>query len=171
MSAKWLMVFRTGIGFQRGRRLAWAGPRGNRRPGGGAVTKRFSTFSGAVLLALTATASAGPMSVTSTKLIGPPQITTEPVYYRCNGYYGWDPVGTIAGRTGGWPYFGWYGYPYLSYQFCGCPHYRHLRHYRHPHCYCRQFGCLIRPQTGPSWRMSSDMERRTALTVLIERSR
>jgi hypothetical protein len=48
------------------------------------------------------------MSVTSTKLIAPPQITTEPVYYRCNGYYGWVPVGTIAGRTGGWPYFGSY---------------------------------------------------------------
>ena len=57
------------------------------------------------------TASAGPLSLASSKLFAPPQAQTEPVYYRCLGYYGWVPDGTIAGQTGGYPYFGWYGYP------------------------------------------------------------
>jgi hypothetical protein len=38
--------------------------------------KRISMVSGATLLALTATASAGPMSVTSSRLIAPPQAQT-----------------------------------------------------------------------------------------------
>jgi len=43
-------------------------------------TKRISMLSATALLALAATASAGPMSVTSSKFIAPPQIQTEPVY-------------------------------------------------------------------------------------------
>jgi len=102
-------------------------------------TKRISTFSGAVLLALTATAFAGPMSVTSSKLVAPPQPQTEPVYYRCHGYYdGWVPDGTNAGPTGGYPYFGWYGYPLVPYRYCGRPYHRHYGHYRRP-C-CRHYG-------------------------------
>jgi hypothetical protein len=98
-------------------------------------TKRFITVSGAVLLSLSATASAGPMSVTNSKLIAPPQAQTEPVYYCCHGDYGGVPEGTIAGPTGGWPYYGWYGYPYVPYRYCGSPHYRHYGHYRHPYCH------------------------------------
>ena len=26
--------------------------------------------------------------------------------------------GTIAGPTGGYPYFGWYGYPLVPYRYC-----------------------------------------------------
>jgi len=44
--------------------------------------KRIAMVSGAVLLALTATVSAGPMNVTQSKLIAAPQAQTEPVYYR-----------------------------------------------------------------------------------------
>jgi hypothetical protein len=101
-------------------------------------TKRIAMVSGAALLALTATASAGPMSVASSKLITPPQTQTEPVAYRYrhhyrhygyhHGYrhYGWryyNPVAAAAGAavglatvpfalaTGGY----YYGYPYYYY--------------------------------------------------------
>jgi hypothetical protein len=79
-------------------------------------TKRISMVSCAVLLALTAAAFAGPMSITRSKLIAPLQAQSEPIYYHCNGYYGWVPDGTIAGPTGGWPYYGWSGYPDLPYR-------------------------------------------------------
>ena len=52
--------------------------------------KRIAMVSGAVLLALTATVSAGPMNVTQSKLIAAPQAQTEPVYYR---YYHHRHVG------------------------------------------------------------------------------
>jgi hypothetical protein len=73
--------------------------------------KRISNTSVAILLALTTTASAGPMNFARSKLIAPQLAQTEPAYYGCHGYYGWVPDGTIAGATGGYPYFGWYGYP------------------------------------------------------------
>jgi hypothetical protein len=94
---------------------------------------------GAFLLALTITASAGPISsIASLKLVAPPQAQTELVYYRCHGYYGWVPDGTIAGPTGGYPYFGWYGYPLVPYRYCGRPYHRHYGYYRQP-C-CRHYG-------------------------------
>jgi len=86
-------------------------------------TKRISAVSGTVLFALTATASAGPMSFTSSKHIALPQTQTEPVYYRYyGGYGGWNRGAAIAGAaiglltlgavaaTAGSPYYG-YGYP------------------------------------------------------------
>ncbi len=108
-------------------------------------TKRISMISGTALLALTATASAGPMSVTSSNIIAPPQTQTEPVYYRYRhhyrhygGYhhryyhrrYGWNPGAAVAGAalglatvpfalaTGGYyGYYPYYGYygPYYYY--------------------------------------------------------
>ncbi len=108
-------------------------------------TKRISMVSGTALLALTATASAGPMNVASSKFIAPPQTQTEPVYYRYRhhyrhygGYhhryyhrrYGWNPGAAIAGTalglatvpfalaTGGYyGYYPYYGYygPYYYY--------------------------------------------------------
>ena len=92
--------------------------------------KRISNTSGAILLALTTTASAGPMNFARSKLIAPQQAQTEPAYYGCHGYYGWVPDGTIAGPTGGYPYFGWYGYPLVPYRYCGRPYHRHYGHYR-----------------------------------------
>jgi hypothetical protein len=100
-------------------------------------TKRISMVSGAALLALTATASAGPMSVAGSELIAPPQTQTEPVAYRYrhhyrhygwhhryyHRYYGWYPGAAVAGAavglatvpfalaTGGY----YYGYPYYYY--------------------------------------------------------
>jgi hypothetical protein len=59
-------------------------------------TKRISAVSGTVLFALTATASAGPMSFTSSKHIAPPQTQTEPVYYRYYGGYGLTGVAANA---------------------------------------------------------------------------
>jgi hypothetical protein len=103
-------------------------------------TKRISMVSGSALLALTATASAGPMSMASSKVIAPPQAQTEPVAYRYrhhyrhyggyhhryyHRYYGWNPGAAVAGAalglatvpfalaTGGWPYY--YGYHYYYY--------------------------------------------------------
>ena len=112
--------------------------------------KKISIVSGAAaLLALTAAASAGPMSITGAKLIAPPQARTEPVHYRYYGHDGWVPGAAIAG----WPYYGWgysfpysgwsYGYPYYGlyayygapYEYYGHPNYRHYgywhggRHY------------------------------------------
>jgi hypothetical protein len=106
-------------------------------------TKRISMVSGTALLALTATASAGPMSVSSSKLIAPPQTQTEPVAYRYRHhyrhyggyhhryyrrYYGWNPGAAVAGAalglatipfafaTGGYyPYYGYYGPSYYYY--------------------------------------------------------
>ena len=102
-------------------------------------TKRISVVSGTALLALTATASAGPMSVPSSNVIAPSQTQTEPVAYRHRHYYrhyggyhhryyhrryGWNPGAAVAGAalglatvpfalaTGGWPY---YGHPYYGY--------------------------------------------------------
>lgn len=101
-------------------------------------TKRISAISGAALFALTASASAGPMSVVSSNVIAPPQAQAEPVYYRYRhryGYYGWNPGAAIAGTavgllslgtlaaTGGWPYYGWgYGYPNYGWGY-GSPYY------------------------------------------------
>ena len=55
-------------------------------------TKRMSLVSGATLLALTGTPSAGPMSVASSKVIAPPQPQIEQVAYRYRHHYrhyGW----------------------------------------------------------------------------------
>lgn len=86
-------------------------------------TKRISIVSGTALFALTATASAGPMSVASSQLIAPSQTQTEPVFFGYyGGYGGWYPGAAIAGTalglltlgavaaTAGSPYYG-YGYP------------------------------------------------------------
>jgi hypothetical protein len=118
-------------------------------------TKRISTVSGAVLFALTATASAGPMSFTSSKLIASPQTQTEPVYYRYyGGYGGWYPGAAIAGAaiglltlgavaaTAGSPYYGYgypsygWGYTYPSYGWgYGYPTYGSYAYYGRPYGY------------------------------------
>ncbi|HUZ90320.1 MAG TPA: hypothetical protein VMU78_00220 [Methylocella sp.] len=83
-------------------------------------SKRVSIVSVAALLALTATASAAPMSVTSSKLIAPPQAQVEPVayhYYRHHyRHYAWHR---------GWHY-GWYRTRYHHY---GWYHHRYYRYY------------------------------------------
>jgi len=108
--------------------------------------KRIAMVSGAVLLALTATVSAGPMNVTHSKLIAAPQAQTEPVYYRYyhhrhygwyhHRYYGWNPGAAVADTavglaalpfamaTGGWPYYeGYYGSPiYGPYAYYAGPY-------------------------------------------------
>jgi hypothetical protein len=118
-------------------------------------TKRISTVSGAVLFALTATASAGPMSFTSSKLIASPQTQTEPVYYRYyGGYGGWNRGAAIAGAaiglltlgavaaTAGSPYYGYgypsygWGYTYPSYGWgYGYPTYGSYAYYGRPYGY------------------------------------
>jgi hypothetical protein len=78
-------------------------------------TKRILMVSGAALLALTATASAGPMSVTSSRVITPPIQIEQVHYYRhhhrhygwyrhryhYHRYYGWNPVGAAVGTAVG----------------------------------------------------------------------
>ena len=80
-------------------------------------TKRIAIVSATALLALTATASAGPMTIASTQIITPPiQIEQAHYYYRHHyRHYGWYR---------GWRHYGWhrgwhtryyaygYGYPY-----------------------------------------------------------
>jgi hypothetical protein len=104
-------------------------------------SKRISMVSGTALLALTATASAGPMSIASSNVIAPPQTQTEPVayrhHYRHYGWYhhryrhygwryhryAWNPVAAAAGTAFGLatvPFAlatgGYYGYyPYYGY--------------------------------------------------------
>ena len=88
---------------------------------------RISTIFGAILLALTVPVVAGPTRVLPSKFIAPPA-PFESVYYRCRYPYRWVPDGTIAGPTGGYPYYGWYGYPYVPYRCVRL----HNRRYRHP---------------------------------------
>ena len=75
--------------------------------------KGIAIVSATALLALTATASAGPMTIASTQIITPPiQIEQAHYYYRHHyRHYGWHR---------GWRHYGWhpryyaygYGYPY-----------------------------------------------------------
>ena len=84
--------------------------------------RRISIVSGMALLALTATASAGPMSVTSSQVITPPT-QIEQVYYHYRHHYrhyGWHRG---YYRHYGWnrwhrPYYG-YGYGYPNYNGYG----------------------------------------------------
>ncbi|HUI20565.1 MAG TPA: hypothetical protein VLZ74_05920 [Methylocella sp.] len=90
--------------------------------------KRISIISGAALLALTATASAGPLSIASPDVITPPQTQIQPVVYRYHHPYrhyvwyhhryhhyvwrhGWH-YGWYRSRYHryGWYYPGYYGY-------------------------------------------------------------
>jgi hypothetical protein len=127
-------------------------------------TKRISAVSGTVLFALTATASAGPMSFTSSKHIALPQTQTEPVYYRYyGGYGGWNRGAAIAGAaiglltlgavaaTAGSPYYGYgypsygwgYGYPSYGWGY-GYPTYGSYAYYGRPYGY---YGGLIATAT------------------------
>jgi hypothetical protein len=106
-------------------------------------TKRISIVSGAALLALTATASAGPMSVASSQVVTPSMPIEQAHYYYRHHYrhhgwyhhryrhYGWNPAAAVAGTAlglatlpfavaggyyGYYPYRGYYGYyPYRGY--------------------------------------------------------
>jgi hypothetical protein len=106
-------------------------------------TKKIFAVAGTALLALTATASAGPMNVPSAKIVAPSQPQAEPVYYPYygGGYYGgWDPGLAIAGTAAGLLALGaagaaggYYGTPYYGYNgYYGRPYYGHYGHrYRH----------------------------------------
>jgi hypothetical protein len=87
----------------------------------------ISAVSSAVLLALASAAVAGPPQALISKIISRP-VNVERTYYRCDGQYGSIPDGTIAGPTGGYPYFGWYGYPYVPYR---CMRLRGAHYYHH----------------------------------------
>jgi hypothetical protein len=102
-------------------------------------TKRISMVSGAALLALTTTASAGPMSVATSQVVTPPIPIEQARYYYRHHYrhYGWYhhryrhygrywyPGAAVAGAavglatvpfalaTGGY----YYGYPYYPYYY------------------------------------------------------
>ena len=70
--------------------------------------KTISILSGATLLALTATASAGPISVASSQIIAPPTSIEQAHYYRHYGLaYGW--------RHGA--HYGWYGHRHYGYGY------------------------------------------------------
>jgi hypothetical protein len=82
-------------------------------------TKRISMVAGTALLALTATASAGPMSVASSQLVTPSIPIEQAHYYyrhhyrhhgwyhhryrhygwRYHRYYGWNPGAAVAGAA------------------------------------------------------------------------
>ena len=84
--------------------------------------KFFAVFS-SVLLLLAITAVEGAESVQASQYIARARPTNKPVYFVCEGY--WVPDGVIAGSTAGYPYYGWYGYPYVPYR---CVHMRHRRY-------------------------------------------
>jgi hypothetical protein len=77
--------------------------------------KSISIVSGTALLALTMSASAGPMSITSSQIITPPIQIEQAHYYRHHyRHYGWHR-GWHYGWYRGWrsPYYSYgYGYPY-----------------------------------------------------------
>ena len=63
--------------------------------------------------------------------INSPHAQAGSAYYRCHGQYMWIPDGTIAGQTGGYPYYGWYGYPYVPYR-CVRLHHGRYNYYGQP---------------------------------------
>ena len=87
-----------------------------------------SVVSGAALLALSGTESAGPMSAASGQTVRP-QTQVEKIAYRYHHrHYGWNPAAAAVGAAvglatlpfavaGGWPYYGYYGYPYYGYRY------------------------------------------------------
>ena len=106
-------------------------------------TKRISMVSGTALLALTATASAGPMSIASSQIVTPSMPVEQVHYYRHHyrhygwyphryrhygwrhhRYYGWNRGAAVAGAALGLatvPFAlatgGYYGYPYYGYPY------------------------------------------------------
>jgi hypothetical protein len=66
-----------------------------------------------MLMMLMPSASAGPAKAARLMPIGTEDPQSAPLSYRCHGYHGRVSPGISAGSTGGWPYFGWPGYPYL----------------------------------------------------------
>jgi hypothetical protein len=92
--------------------------------------KPISVIGAALMLAMTASACEGAVAVASSRTSAP-LANIEPVYYRCEVCCAWDEAGcgygdaTIAGPTGGWPYYGWAGYPYLPEGYCCQRSYRH----------------------------------------------
>jgi hypothetical protein len=78
--------------------------------------KELPAVTSGVTIALILMVSAGSSSLSISRIIAPPQAQAETVYYRCHGQYRWVPDGTIAGPMGGYPYYGWYGYPYVPYR-------------------------------------------------------
>jgi len=89
---------------------------------------RISMASGTALLALAATASAGPMSVTSSQVITPP-IPIEQIryyyrhhyrhygWYRYPSYYGWNPAAAVVGGAVGLATLPFAAKPYLGYPY------------------------------------------------------
>lgn len=66
-----------------------------------------------MLMMLMPSASAGPAKAARLMPIGTEDPQAAPQFYRCHGYHGRVSPWISAGSTGGWPYFGWPGYPYL----------------------------------------------------------
>jgi hypothetical protein len=64
-------------------------------------------------------------------VVEPPQTQVEQVSCYCRCQYGWVPDGTISGPTGGYPYYGWYGFPYLPFR-CAEPRPRHYHYVLRP---------------------------------------
>jgi len=87
-------------------------------------------FGGALMLALSAGVCEASIVLPNSVFISL-HANTEPVYFRCDVCCTWDESGcsdadaSIAGPTGGWPYYGWAGYPYLPDGYCCQPSYRH----------------------------------------------
>ena len=84
--------------------------------------KAISTISGTALLALTTTASAGPMSVTSSQIMMPPTSIEQVHYYHRHHYrhYSWHHPYRHYGWHRGWHYGwhrGWYPHSYYSYGY------------------------------------------------------
>jgi hypothetical protein len=86
--------------------------------------RRISAVSYAALLWLTPPAFLG-FARSQLSAINSAHAQAGRAYYRCNGQYVWIPDGTIAGQTGGYPYYGWYGYPYVPYR---CVRLHHARY-------------------------------------------
>ena len=85
--------------------------------------KRLFAIFASLGLAPAVTAIAGPMGVQPLNLAAPLHAQTELISHRCPKGYRWVPDGTISGPTAGYPYYGWYGYPYVPYR-CVRLHYR-----------------------------------------------
>jgi hypothetical protein len=81
---------------------------------------KFFAVVGSVLPLLTITVAGRPESLLVSQHIAPARPPTGPAHFGCRGY--WVPDGVVTGPTAGYPYYGWYGYPYVPYI---CVHVRH----------------------------------------------
>lgn len=93
------------------------------------VRAQTSAVFASILLAAAIAATAEPTFARPLALAVPLHARTALIHHRCPTGFLWVPDGTISGSTAGYPYYGWFGYPYVPFQ-CVRLHHRRYGLYR-----------------------------------------